>query len=482
MAERKVITVNFEIPGGFGEFLALESDRSLLDADVVVYEPGIPSNHAYEEYAGKPLLTQSDSFAAAEALKHWRAELVQAVNSGKTVIIFLVKPEQVYVHTGEKQFSGTGRSRVTTNIVKPLDSYSAIPTTISNLVPKGGEVIQPAADLKYLASYWHQFGSITKYEVYFEGKFADILLKTRTGEKVVGATLRTDSGGTLLLLPPIEFDDKKLLRHREKEEPEWTKEAIKVGHQLLDVLIDIDKALKADKDITPAPKWTQASQWRLPKEESIESEISRVTTEIGRLRQEQNRLHSQLSIEGSLRRLLYEKGPQLESAVLDSLRLLGFKADSFKDAESEFDAVFIAEEGRLLGEVEGKDNRPLNIDKLSQLERNLQEDFTKEDVTEYAKGVLFGNAHRLIPPNDRHEYFTEKCITGAKRLKVALVRTPDLFPVVKYLKQKADNSYAKQCRVAMLAAEGTIVEFPSPPSSEDASSTLTATKAGANIA
>src|SRR6266850_6081312 len=178
MANRKIITVNFEIPRGFGEYLPLESDKSLLDADIIIFEPGIPSNHGYESYQGKTCLTESNSFSATEAIKHWRAELVQAVSSGKTVIVYLAKPIDVFVYTGERMHSGTGRNRQTTNYVNPLSSYQAVSVTLDKLVPKGGELIQAAGELKYLSNYWNEFGEFSKYQLYFEGTFSDVLLKT----------------------------------------------------------------------------------------------------------------------------------------------------------------------------------------------------------------------------------------------------------------------------------------------------------------
>jgi len=114
--------------------------------------------------------------------------------------------------------------------------------------------------------------------------------------------------------------------------------------------------------------------------------------------------------------------------------------------------------------VEGKDNKAINVDKISQLERNLHEDFARDQVTEYAKGVLFGNAYRLLPPNERGDFFTDKCTSAAARVKVALVRTPDLFPSAKYLKEHPDDkAYASECREAIFYAGGTVVVFPDPP-------------------
>ncbi|MCZ6775375.1 MAG: hypothetical protein O7D34_02825, partial [Ignavibacteria bacterium] len=367
------------------------------------------------------------------------------------------------VYTGEKQYSGTGRNRQTINIVKPLNSYHAVPATLDGLVPKGGEIIQAAADLKYLSNYWNLFGQYSKYEVYFDGKFSQVLVKTRTGDKIVGASTRTKTNGALILLPPLDLETDKFVKYSEKDGPQWTKEALKLGHKLLEAILEIDTLLKSDQELTPPPDWTQASEWRLPSESLFESKIAKVNSQIKQLRNTKTELLGHLWAEGSFRRLLYEKGKPLESAVIDSLRLLSFTAQPFRDSHSEFDAVFICEEGRFLGEVEGKDNKSVNIDKLSQLERNLSEDFAKEEVTEYAKGVLFGNAQRLTPLKERGDFFTEKCIKGAARLKAALIRTPDLFPVVRYIRESRDKDFAAKCRQAILACEGAIVVFPSPP-------------------
>ena len=70
----------------------------------------------------------------------------------------------------------------------------------------------------------------------------------------------------------------------------------------------------------------------------------------------------------------------LEEAILEALSLLGLKAERYKDTESEFDVLFTWEGHRFLGEAEGKDNKAVNVDKITQLERNLNEDYSREDV------------------------------------------------------------------------------------------------------
>ena len=174
-------------------------------------------------------------------------------------------------------------------------------------------------------------------------------------------------------------------------------------------------------------------------------------------------------IRAVLRRLLYEQGKPLEAAILETMKLLQFDAQTFADGDSEFDVVFTSPEGRCLGEAEGKDSRAINIEKFSQLERNLQEDFARDEVTEYAKGVLFGNAFRLVPLPERGDFFTEKCLSAAERVGAALVRTPDLFGPARYLKEcPFDSAFATACRKAIIETKGRIVVFPPPPVGADA--------------
>ena len=167
----------------------------------------------------------------------------------------------------------------------------------------------------------------------------------------------------------------------------------------------------------------------------------------------------ELSEEVALKRLLYEKGNPLESAIRDALQIMGFEVSRFNNGESEFDVVFESTEGRLIGEAEGKDSKPINIDKLRQLEMNIHEDFAREEVNEVAKGALIGNAYRFTKPEERGEFFTEKCLVAAGRSNTALIRSIDLFVIARYLTAENDERFAKQCRRAILESTG-IVSFP----------------------
>jgi len=459
-----ILSVGFEFPGGDVENISLNSGRSILDGDIIVFKPCIPNRSAYETYMGKPKLSEAASFESREALAHWNSEILAAYEAGKLIVVFLAAPEEVYADTGRKNYSGTGRNARVTNIVDLVGSYGALPIG-AKARASVGTGIKPAGELRYVATYWKEFGGDSTYEAYLEGQFSDVLLKTRSGERVVGAAMRKGAGA-LLLLPILNYDEESFVDDapgNSDDDLAWTQAGIAYGRRLVAALVGIADSIRADHKLTPPPAWSLVADYRLQEEANLESQITEKTLLMTQLQQDRASLQERLRGAGVLRGLLYETGHPLEHAVLEALRLMGFTAERHADGESEFDAVFTSPEGRFLGEAEGKDNRAINIDKLSQLERNLGEDFARPEVDAFAKGVLFGNAYRLQEPGTRPAAFTEKCCKGATRLGVALVRTPDMFRPAQHLKQGGGTAYAKACREAIFEAAGKKVVFPEPP-------------------
>jgi len=462
----KIASVGFLYPDDEVEHLEYLSTRSVLDADIIVFEPKLPPGYGdtRQFYEGKRILTENASFRVKEAAAHWRSELDAALAEGKTIVVFLVPADELKLDTGKRTYSGTGRNRVTTRIVEDFSPYAAVPVLIAEFVPKSGEEIRATSILGSLAPYWSEYAEISPYQAYFSPQGFDVLLTTKAGGKAVGA-LQHRGKGTILLLPPPQFAWDELYEEFGEEtgnvEIRLTKGGKEVGKRLTQLLVEIDRAFRFDSQSAPAPEWANDDRFQLPEERSLRNSIEVITNEVDARLLEKAKLHDRLEVEGSLRALLYERGKRLETAVIEALRILGFTAAHFSEGESEFDVVFFDDEGRYLGEVEGKETKPLNIDKLSQLERNIQEDFARDGVDAYAKGVLFGNVHIAIEPEKRPaDFFTAKCVSGAARSSVALVRTPDLFFAALAIKRGAEESYSKLCRAAIKNASGTVVEFP----------------------
>jgi len=464
MSEKKIVSIGCEIPGGYSKYIDIDSDVSLFDYDIVLFSPRIRSiAYSFESYQGKPSLSDSSSFQLKSRLAHWQREIRDAIHSGKTVIILLSELYEVYVDTGQRQYSGTGRNRQTTRIVSLYDNYKCLPVDLEPINAKGSEM-KLVGGSEILSSYWAEFKDHSSYEVILNGKLSKPLIVTRTGEKTLGALVRLkESSGTLVLLPYLNLDAKEFTKENKKGEFIWTKEGQQFGARLMKSIVEIDKSLRESKAGSPTPTWVNSSEYDLSSEVVIREKLLETSKKLDDLQLQKQKLESDLVDEGLLKKLLFEKGHPLEDAILHALKIIGFSANKYKDNKSEFDAVFESSDGRLLGEAEGKDNNAVGIDKLRQLEMNIHEDLARDEVSEPAKGVLFGNAYRLTPLSDRGDFFTDKCRSAARRSGTALITTPDLFMVAQYLVSSPDEEFSRECRRAILETNGEIVKFLEPP-------------------
>jgi hypothetical protein len=325
------------------------------------------------------------------------------------------------------------------------------------LVDRGSEI---------LAAYWGEVEKHSTYQVLLTGESVPGCLVTRSGGKFVGALYRAkSSAGTLLCLPDIDFYSDDFF---DEENDEWTKDGQQFSKNLVASIVGLDKALRSALEVTPEPTWASDNRYMLASEANLSIELLAAEKQVEEAQKRKEEISEALKSAGALRALLYEKGKALEEAIIDALRLLGFKAESFKDLDSEFDVVFECGEGRLIGEAEGKDNKAVNIDKLRQLSMNIHEDLQRDEVTVPAKAVLFGNGFRLQSLGDRGDPFTEKCHSAAGTASTALVFTPDLFPPVQYLVASPNSGYAQACRQAILSSNGRVT-FPPAPDDEKSS-------------
>lgn len=194
MAERRLLSIGYEIPGFSDSYLPFESDRSLLDADVILFYPTLCDFSSSTYFQGKRRIDNDQSTSAVEHCERWRQELAEALKAGKTVVVFLAALEEVYVHLGKKEVSGTGRNQKVTHIVELLTNYSALPFDLGTIVPKGGIEIRTVGDLKQLASSWMNFGVRSPYQVYLKAPSGTPILTAKSPEAIVGLVVKVGRG------------------------------------------------------------------------------------------------------------------------------------------------------------------------------------------------------------------------------------------------------------------------------------------------
>ena len=465
MAKAKaILTVGFELASDDIQYEGFRSRVSLLDWDIVLFSPLIDEfwGSYVDHYQGKPSLDDSASFQLKECCEHWRREIKQAIEAGKTVVVFLPQVQDVYIDTGERRYSGTGRNQKTTRIVAPYTNYASLPIDLKPINTTGSAMKLAPLGAEVLAPYWAEFTDASEYKVLLAAETPGVCITTKNGDKPVSALVRSKtSAGSLVLLPDIDFYPDDFYKQQVKEQV-WTTAAKQFAGRFIGAVVALDKALRTSAEVTPEPGWASSPLYVLSAERALRSELLEAERRVEEAQQIKESVQEQLSSAGKLRSLLFEKGKPLEYAIVGALNTLGFEAAQYKDTESEFDVVFQCAEGRLLGEAEGKDNKAINVDKLRQLAMNVHEDLRREEVMQPAKGVLFGNGFRLSLPTERETQFTEKCISAAQSSSTALIPTIELFKAVQYLAEQPDEAYSAECRQAILIGVG-IVSLPAPP-------------------
>lgn len=461
MASKTIFTVGFQLPTkDIFQYKSFHSNASLLDADIVLFEPNLSYELDYpSQYNGKPNVSDKSSVACVASIKHWNIEIKTAFENGKTIFIFINTPEDIFVNT-HYSLSGTGRSQRQTRNVSEINNFDMLPINFKDKKVAKGKNIKFTLDGNFLKSYWEIVKEFSNYELYFELENVKPLIVTKSGDKTVGAMITNEKGGVMLLLPPINLPENFIGLHSDGKTSIWTEKAIQFGKSLLNQIIAIDKSIKFSTQETPMPDWIKEEQFQLDIERKYLLEIEKLQNQIVLIQTKIEIKKSDLEKYILPKKLLYENGKLLEYALIDALETIGFKAANFDDGKSEFDIVFESAEGRFIGEAEGKDNSAIAITKFRQLESNIHEDFERDEITEHAKGVLFGNPFRLIHPNERKEFFTQKALDSAKRTGIVLVNTHELFEIVKYLKQSKNKVYAKQVRESFKNTSGEILKFP----------------------
>lgn len=473
----KVFSLGCQIPAGTVSHIELDSDHSLLDADIVVLEPSVETiilgyslSRQVRRYRGKKSLDENASFEIMSILNHWRGELLGFVRSGGIAFVNLCEIQEVYIDTGEKEYSGTGRNRETTRLVDLISNYQIIPLDIGAKAAIGTSMKLNNSD-HLLEEYWGEFSDESAYKVYLEdkGSIAPIVCTAR-GERTVGAIYRHKNGGAFVFLPWINFRKEEFFATEEKARPRgqvenivpWSRKAKAWGEKYIKIIQAAANSIKAPIQETATPEWVQDTEFKNHREVDLQSQLVEINQSIETLHDKAHAIQGEIASNSWPKCLLFENGPALEQAVIKSMRLLGFQAEQFASSQSEFDVVLEYGGLRFIGEIEGRDNKSIDIKKMRQLAMNLKEDLQRDGVSVQARGILFGNAHRLNRPSERpNECFTRKCLETAKVDRTILIRTCDLFVVANYLSCTEDSTFANACRDSIIKSNGTQVIFPS---------------------
>lgn len=463
---KQIITIGYEIPGKNELYVDFNKPTSLMDADILLISPDSLRPRGdwvrFTTSDGGCYNVESSSLYTRK-ISLLRKEIEDHLKSGKNVFIFLTKEEKDTLANGVSSPRKGEHSYSTYE----YSNYSFLPISIGQLTTASGKHVRFSGN-PIFGDFYNKFKKYLEYELYVEGVEETYVIFTgKDKSKILGATYSVGTGH-IITLPILTYNEEDFTEVKEEEDGEeeefWNKDGMAFGNNFIQCLIEIDKKLISDSEKTPVPDWASKEQFLGKKEKQLKDSINNNNEEIEKIALENERLEKSLEEENKLKDLLFEQGKPLEGAVIKALKILGYQAENYDDGDLEMDQVIISpEKHRYIGETEGKDNKDINITKFRQLVDVLNADFAREEVTEKAFGILFGNAERLTDPEKRKLDFTAKCKSGAKREKVALIKTMDLFAVVKYLNENDDEKFREGCRNATHEGLGKVVKFPETP-------------------
>lgn len=450
---KSIVTVNFELPT-IEHYADYKSGQSLLDYDIIIFDPLFPYFDRIHFNSGGSCISLESSRRLLDTISHWKNEIKEALKAGKT-IFFLLNSYQ-----NDRMATGTSSPRKGENNYSTADvnNYSILPIEISVRNGKGKKIKTVNSNFK---EFYEAFKEIFEYQVIINSDVSSKIFITNYGDNVVGGLIKLkDLPGNLVLLPYFDLSE---MTEEIDGECVWTAEALRLSNIVVSQVVSIDNSLRSEAKSTPKPSWFE--EITLPaqvvnidsKIDDLDNKIAKIQTQIKKERQKKAQLLKYTN-------LLFENGELLEETIAEALQLIGYTVENFRDGDLEIDHIIVGPNNvRMIGEAEGKDTTAVNISKFRQLESNINEDFERDEVEEPAKGILFGNGFRLTKPDQRESQFTAKCLTNAKRLGTALIRTSDLYDVVVHLlNHPSDEVFKEKCRDAIEKTSGEVVCFPKP--------------------
>lgn len=417
-------------------------DKSIMDYDILIFNP----LRFYMKYIYDNTLVNSElkyeKSKKEEQVKLiselWKNYLYEFILRGNSLFIFA----SIYKNN---------------NVINDIHTYNIINLLLDfkNINFETGKIV-----CKKTSSILDNLFNRFRYDIVYNITYSNVELKnkdikTNTNnvlcgkykDKILGSIIEIENGGRIFILPEIVFREYKDIK------------------DLQNIILEIDKKSRYNKEKTPTPEWANNEIYLTEKSKNIINKINNNNEKIDELKNDNAILNKELEKEENIKDLLFENGKPLENIIIEALKILDYEAENKIIDDTEIDILAISPENDIFCcEVEGKDNSAIEVTKFRQLSDNLNayEDKYKDSNP---IGILFGNAFRLKPLEEREEeHFTKYCIKRAKKRDIILIKTSDLFFVIKNIKncddEKIRNDYKKKCREEILNSVGNIVTFP----------------------
>ncbi|MDT2865286.1 hypothetical protein [Vagococcus carniphilus] len=401
-----------------------DSNFSLFDYDIVLLDLNrvIDNYNQTSKYNGKPRLTNNESFRFISDFERIQTEIKDLLAIGKTIYVNLPEIPIISIFSGNKKYSGTGKNRQATNLVKDLNLLDILPIKIKTTTSLGSRQDYDRN------SVYKELYRIKKmnylYYVYFEteeqGQVISTILET---EKKI-SQIFTIGEGQLIILP---FNFK----------PEFyssTAEYRKIINDFLHVIDDLREESKIGISEYSLPEWSK--KYNILDEKVKATKINKIEKQLTNLKSEKETIKNELLELQKYKLIFTSTGKELEEIIYKILLELGFKNKPVEYNRA--DGIFDFKGTDIVTEIKGVKGSSAERHG-AQLEKWVSEFFEQEG--KQAKGLLIVNGFREKDLKLRTELiFPDQMINYSIKREHCLISTVQLLGIYIECKKNPDKS------------------------------------------
>lgn len=419
-----------------GRVIKFNARASLDEYDIINVFPYFNNTETnmYSSFSTYKLITCYNS--------HWKTQF--NLIKKKLIVVYLNSKEE-HVYNG-----CSSRKYFTTN-------YSFLPflesSSIRNIIGEEVCINSSISSIQALHT-WLKGNNLYNFQVYLNQDSYTPLFFTRGHQNKLGGVYKdTEHNNIYLLLPAYE---RSIFSHQGK------------NREYEELLKNIYNEFFCE-NAQEQPEWVKNNPDYLSNlEKEEQNKISENQKKIDEASQKIEVSLQLIEKEQNLKTLLYGQSHELESGILEAMKLIGFaNPHTYTTDNCEIDVLCDEKDNPnflLIGEAEGASKGTVNNKKINQLHTHTATYITENDVdieNLSVSSVLFGNAFTTMPPEQRaEEYFGPHVYKIAQLQNIKLVRTPDLFAAALYIKNKKDKAYAKQCYDLFFDGKPGQIKFP----------------------
>ena len=298
MSKKNIFSIGRNFPLDEVTKLGFKERKTLAEADIVYFSFNsfFDEYFHFERFEGAPSFDNADTASLIETAKFWKRELKDFVSSGKTLFFELSPPKKFFVQTGKQQHSGTGRNRVTTNMVTSKDLYVFFPFSIGDVHSSQGSKSKFLNHIDGIKPYYDHIKEYVAYEAVLESFKGKAWAEQVSTQKVLGGVIQ-EGAGNIVIVPSFDVNDAegftKTVKVGETDydtEEWWSEKAIGFFQEFRKRVIDVDYSLRSGMTFETAPEWvTDSDKYLLP-------QVKKTRTQIDKLERDRAQLDKKIQL------------------------------------------------------------------------------------------------------------------------------------------------------------------------------------------